>query len=63
MRSAQIHVAIAQGNNRFEICHMASKGVRILHKQGTRTEDSINTALGMLRRKEPMAVLPAELGA
>ena len=50
MRSAQIHVAIAQGNNRFGICQLTSKGVHIMHKRGDRMEDSITQALGMLRR-------------
>jgi hypothetical protein len=50
MRSAQIHVAIAQGNNRCGICQLTSKGVYIMHKPGVRTEDSVNDVLGMLRR-------------
>ena len=50
MRSAQIHVAIAQGNNRFRICPLTSKGVHIMHKPGVRTEDSVNHVLRMLRR-------------
>jgi hypothetical protein len=50
MRSAQIHVAIAQGNNRFRICPLTSKGIHIMHKPGVRTEDSVNHVLGMLRR-------------
>ena len=50
MRSAQIHVAIAQGNNRFRICPLTSKGVHIMHKLGVRTENSVNHVLGLLRR-------------
>jgi hypothetical protein len=60
MRTDQIHVAIAQGNNRFEICHLTSKGVHIVHKRGERMEDSINRVLGMLRRVAP--AVQAELG-
>ena len=48
MRSAQIHKAITQGNSRFEICQLVSKGVRITHKNGTRMEDSIGNVLGHL---------------
>jgi hypothetical protein len=59
MRTNQIHIAIAQGNNRFEICHLTSKGVHIMHKRGDRMEDSINHVLGMLRRNTPAA---ADLG-
>jgi hypothetical protein len=61
MRTDQVHVAIAQGNNRFEICHLTSKGVHITHQSGERMEDSINRVLGMLRRAAPAAVVPAEL--
>jgi hypothetical protein len=50
MRSAQIQVAIAQGNNRFGTCQLTSKGVHIMHKPRVRTEDSVNHVLGMLRR-------------
>jgi hypothetical protein len=62
MRTDQIHVAIAQGNNRFEICHLTSKGVHIVHKRGERMEDSINRVLGMLRRVAPAPAVQAELG-
>jgi hypothetical protein len=49
MRSAQIQVAIAQGNNRFRICPLTSKSVHVMHEPGVRTEDSVNHVLGMLR--------------
>jgi hypothetical protein len=50
MRSAQIQVAIAQGNKPFRDLSTDSKGVHIMHKPGVRTEDSVNHVLGMLRR-------------
>ena len=56
MRSKQVHIAVAQGNNRFEICRKVGKGVRITHKSGTRLEDSINQVLGMLG-SEPVVPL------
>lgn len=56
VRSKQVHTAIAQRNNRFEICQMVSKGVRKLHKDGTRMADSITDVLGMLSAE------PATLG-
>ena len=62
MRTEQIHVAIAQGNNRFEICHLTSKGVHIMHKPGVRTEDSINQVLGMLRRAPSAPAVRGEFG-
>ena len=45
MRSDQIHRALAQGINRFEVCSLVSKGVRLSHKTGGRFEDSINNVL------------------
>lgn len=45
MRSDQIHRALAQGINRFEICQLTAKGVRASHKTGSRFEDSINDVL------------------
>lgn len=61
MRSAQIHVAIAQGNNRFGTCQLTSKGVHIMHKPGVRTEDSVNHVLGMLRRAPAPALRAAKI--
>jgi hypothetical protein len=48
MLSEQIHCALAQGHNRFEICQLVSKGVRHTHKPGERFEDSIGDVLGHL---------------
>ena len=45
MRSDQIHRALEQGINRFEICQIVSKGLRLTHKTGSRFEDSINDVL------------------
>jgi hypothetical protein len=45
MRSDQIHRALAQGINRFEVCQLVSKGVKATHKTGGRFEDSINDVL------------------
>lgn len=48
VRSDQIHSVLAQGLNRFEICQLVSKGVRVTHKTGARFEDTINEALDYL---------------
>ncbi|HVC46476.1 MAG TPA: hypothetical protein VND90_04465 [Terracidiphilus sp.] len=48
MRSDQIHQALAQGMNRFEVCQLVSKGVKATHKTGARFEDSINDVLQYL---------------
>jgi hypothetical protein len=48
MRSDQIHRALAQGINRFEVCQLVAKGVKATHKTGGRFEDSINDVLQYL---------------
>jgi len=48
MRSDQIHRALKQGMNRFEMCQLVAKGVRATHKTGGRFEDTINDALEFL---------------
>ena len=52
MRSNQIHRALAQGMNRFEVCLLVSKGVKATHKTGGRFEDSINDVLQYLGSHE-----------
>jgi uncharacterized protein YoaH (UPF0181 family) len=72
MRSDQIHRALAQGINRYEVCQLVAKGVRATHKSGGRFEDSINDVLeylgthdqqnqkdGMHPAKDPVALEPA----
>ena len=61
MRSNQVHIAIAQGNNRYQICGLASKGVKITHKSGERMADSINRVLGMMRPSAPLPTLEHHL--
>ena len=48
MRSDQIHRALSQGMNRFEVCQLVAKGVKATHKTGSRFEDSINDVLQYL---------------
>ena len=52
MRSNQIHRALGQGMNRFEMCQLVSKGVKATHKTGSRFEDSINDVLDFLGTHE-----------
>jgi hypothetical protein len=67
MRSNQIHRALAQGINRFEVCQLVSKGVKATHKTGARFEDSINDVLQYLGTHAAMkenlhpAILPASV--
>ncbi len=52
MRSDQIHQALSQGMNRFEVCQLVAKGVKATHKTGGRFEDSINDVLTYLGTHE-----------
>lgn len=52
MRSDQIHQALSQGMNRFEVCQLVAKGVKATHKTGSRFEDSINDVLNYLSTHE-----------
>jgi hypothetical protein len=52
MLSEQIHRALARGYNRFQVCRMTARGVRVMHKPGERFEDTIHltiTGLGDVR--------------
>ena len=54
MRSNHLHQAIANGHNRFEICHLMSKGAQALHRPGEYIKDSINLALDNISRTPAM---------
>lgn len=45
MLSDQIYLALSQGHNRFQLCRMTARGVKVLHKPGTRFEDTIGLTL------------------
>jgi uncharacterized protein YoaH (UPF0181 family) len=63
MRSDQIHRALAQGMNRFEMCQLVAKGVKATHKTGGRFEDTINDALQFLgtHKSDPQVMHPASI--
>jgi hypothetical protein len=48
VRSDKVHLALSYGNTRYEICNMVAKGIRATHKDGMRTEESINRVLGLI---------------
>lgn len=62
MRSDQIHRALAQGINRFEVCQLVAKGVRATHMTGARFEDTINSTLDYLGKhhQDHESVHPAQ---
>ena len=48
-----VKLAMCQSSNRYEVCHLASKGVQAVHKRGERIQDSINEVMGILRAGAP----------
>ena len=49
MRSDLIFGALTHVNNRYELCQLASKATRKLHKPNTRLQDTTNEGAGSLQ--------------
>jgi len=56
MRSDLIFGALTHVNNRYELCQLASKATRKLHKPNTRLQDTTNEVLDRFRHTVPMNV-------
>ena len=54
MRSDLIFGALAHVRNRYELCQLASKATRKLHKPNTRLQDTANDVLVRFRHNNPM---------
>ncbi|MDE3104724.1 MAG: DNA-directed RNA polymerase subunit omega [Acidobacteriota bacterium] len=54
MRSDLIFGALTHVNNRYELCQLASKATRKLHKPNTRLQDTTNEVLDRFRETIPM---------
>ncbi len=54
MRSDLIFGALTHVTNRYELCQLASKATRKLHKPNTRLQDTTNEVLGRFRESVPM---------
>ena len=60
MRSQLIFGALTHVRNRYELCQLASKAARKLHKPTTRLQDTMNEVLIRFRESNPMgAASPA----
>jgi len=59
MRSDLIFGALTHVNNRYELCQLASKATRKLHKPNTRLQDTTNEVLDRFRDTVPMSVASA----
>jgi len=56
MRSDLIFGALTHVNNRYQLCQLASKATRKLHKPNTRLQDTTNDVLVRFHESSPMAV-------
>ncbi len=54
MRSDLIFGALAHVNNRYQLCQLASKATRKLHKPNTRLQDTTNDVLVRFHDASPM---------
>lgn len=59
MRSDLIFGALTHVSNRYELCQLASKATRKLHKPNTRLQDTTNEVLDRFKDSLPMEV-PAQ---
>lgn len=53
MRSDLIFGALTHVSNRYELCQLASKATRKLHKPNTRLQDTTNEVLDRFRDTDP----------
>ncbi|MDE1177772.1 MAG: DNA-directed RNA polymerase subunit omega [Edaphobacter sp.] len=54
MRSDLIFGALTHVKNRYELCQLASKATRKLHKPNTRLQDTTNEVLDRFKDAAPM---------
>jgi hypothetical protein len=55
MRSDLIFGALAHVKNRYQLCQLASKATRKLHKPNTRLQDTTNDVLVRFHEASPVA--------
>lgn len=55
MRSELIFGALTHVSNRYQLCQLASKATRKLHKPNTRLQDTMNDVLYRFRDSSPAA--------
>jgi hypothetical protein len=59
MRSELIFGALTHISNRYQLCQLASKATRKLHKPNTRLQDTMNDVLLRFRETSPAAAAPS----
>lgn len=60
MRSDRVYRAIERGMSRYEVCQIVAKGVKAMHKSGTRFEDSINSVLDQMSTASSVEAKPSD---
>lgn len=58
MRSDLVFGALSHVSNRYQLCQLASKATRKLHKPNTRLQDTTNEVLGRFQTSNPGSVTP-----
>jgi hypothetical protein len=58
MRSELIFGALTHVSNRYQLCQLASKATRKLHKPNTRLQDTTNEVLHRFRTANPGMTAP-----
>ncbi len=59
MRSELVFGALTHVSNRYQLCQLASKATRKLHKPNTRVQDTMNDVMVRFRHENPVAPVPA----
>jgi hypothetical protein len=59
MRSDLVFGALSHVSNRYQLCQLASKATRKLHKPNTRLQDTTNDVLVRFHSTNPATPLPA----
>jgi hypothetical protein len=60
MRSDLVFGALSHVSNRYQLCQLASKATRKLHKPNTRLQDTTNDVLYRFRTAHPGTIAAAE---
>jgi hypothetical protein len=58
MRSDLVFGALSHVSNRYQLCQLASKATRMLHKPNTRLQDTTNDVLFRFRSTHPGTLIP-----
>jgi hypothetical protein len=63
MRSDLVFGALSHVSNRYQLCQLASKATRKLHKPNTRLQDTTNEVLGRFQTTNPGSALAVQASA